>query len=448
MKKAVIRIFAAVLALMLTAGSPCCMAEGGEWTCGSCGQEGNSGNFCFNCGEPKPSGSWECENCGETENTGNFCINCGAAKPDGSVAAEKVQIVNEWLEQIPGETDRVKVCLQGVEASKYIVNKKNPNKWLPQNAVDGDQSTCWQVKFKDSSKGKVWLQLNTGKEQTVEEIWFKNGFWAYNEKGGSQYNINARAKNISVSFLYSGETVFRDETGLSLKDEAFTDWQRFSLGRHEHVSAVRVTVYSKYPGSDPKCEDDLCLSEVILVQYASAAKAKPAPEEKAATVYESDPSISGANLLMKLATRSGPGTQYDEPGTFFGKNWKDQNVKVLGKAWDGSIWWVLVDFSNGGKASYRVWTGLKRVDVDIGKVREIYPTGEGTVDSTSKTYRGPGGKYAKANVTINGWKDVVAYGHEKGYVEVEFQQGKKWYRLWVPESVAHIDWGTDHSGEH
>ena len=106
-----------------------------------------------------------------------------------------------------------------------------------------------------------------------------------------------------------------------------------------------------------------------------------------------------------------------------------------------------MDFSNGGKASYRVWTGLKRVDVDINRVKEVYAKGQGTVNSTSETYRGPGGKYAKANVSINGWKDVEAYGRENGYVEVEFQQGSKWYRLWVPESVTSIDWGTDNSGE-
>ena len=446
MKKAVIRIFATVLALVLASVTFGALAE--SWECDQCGETGNTGNFCSNCGAAKPSESWECDQCGETGNTGNFCTNCGAAKPDGSGEAEENLSVNEWLEQIPGETGRVKVCLQGVDASGYIKNKKNPDKWLPKNAADGDPSTCWQVKFKDSSKGKVWLQLNTGNEKTVEEIWFKNGFWAYNEKGGSQYGINARAKKIRVSFLYSGESAFRDETELTLKDEAFTDWQRYSLGRHENVAAVRVTVYSKYAGSDPSCQNDLCLSEAMLVQNGPAAGAKPAPAEKIATVYESNPAISGAGLLMKLATRSGPGTQYDEPGTFFGNNWQTQNVRVLGKHWDGSIWWVLVDFSNGGKASYRVWTGLKRVDVDIAKVKEINPTGEGTVDSTSKTYRGPGGNYAKANVTINGWKDVLAYGHEKGYVEVEFKQGKKWYRLWVPEKYAHIDWGTDHSGEH
>ena len=86
------------------------------------------------------------------------------------------------------------------------------------------------------------------------------------------------------------------------------------------------------------------------------------------------------------------------------------------------------------------------MDVDINKVKEYYPKGQGTVNSTSETYRGPGGKYARANVSINGWKDVEAYGRENGYVEVEFQQGSKWYRLWVPENETSIDWGTDNSG--
>lgn len=50
------------------------------WKC-ECGTE-NTGNFCNNCGKPKPSpaGTWKCE-CG-TQNTGNFCSNCGKKKPD------------------------------------------------------------------------------------------------------------------------------------------------------------------------------------------------------------------------------------------------------------------------------------------------------------------------------------------------------------------------------
>ena len=44
------------------------------WTC-VCGAQ-NTGNFCTNCGKPKPQpAGWICS-CG-TQNTGNFCTNCG-----------------------------------------------------------------------------------------------------------------------------------------------------------------------------------------------------------------------------------------------------------------------------------------------------------------------------------------------------------------------------------
>lgn len=49
-----------------------------SWTC-SCGTV-NSGNFCSNCGSPKPApAEWTCS-CG-TVNTGNFCSNCGTKRP-------------------------------------------------------------------------------------------------------------------------------------------------------------------------------------------------------------------------------------------------------------------------------------------------------------------------------------------------------------------------------
>ena len=49
------------------------------WTC-SCGNK-NSGNFCSNCGSPKPAPAnvWKCS-CG-AENTGRFCSNCGSPAP-------------------------------------------------------------------------------------------------------------------------------------------------------------------------------------------------------------------------------------------------------------------------------------------------------------------------------------------------------------------------------
>ena len=40
------------LALVLGLGVSAALAEG--WTCPNCGQAGNTGNFCFNCGAPRP----------------------------------------------------------------------------------------------------------------------------------------------------------------------------------------------------------------------------------------------------------------------------------------------------------------------------------------------------------------------------------------------------------
>ena len=81
--------------------------------------------------------NWTCTNCGQTGNQGNFCPNCGAPAPSSSSASSA-------LEQIPGETNRVKVRLQSVSANSYIVNRSDPSKWIPEHAVDGIESSCWQ----------------------------------------------------------------------------------------------------------------------------------------------------------------------------------------------------------------------------------------------------------------------------------------------------------------
>lgn len=58
------------------------------WDC-TCGQTGNTGNFCSNCGAKKPQAeqpdTWDCA-CGQTGNTGKFCSNCGAKKPEAETS--------------------------------------------------------------------------------------------------------------------------------------------------------------------------------------------------------------------------------------------------------------------------------------------------------------------------------------------------------------------------
>ena len=55
-------------------------AAANGWKC-VCGQEGNTGKFCMECGKPKPE-AWTCPACGATDNKGKFCMECGKPKPE------------------------------------------------------------------------------------------------------------------------------------------------------------------------------------------------------------------------------------------------------------------------------------------------------------------------------------------------------------------------------
>ena len=75
------RFFLAVFMIMVFGITLSAAAEDSSWTCEN-GHEGNTGNFCVECGAAKPAApeEWTCEN-GHEGNTGNFCSECGAAKP-------------------------------------------------------------------------------------------------------------------------------------------------------------------------------------------------------------------------------------------------------------------------------------------------------------------------------------------------------------------------------
>ena len=59
------------------APAPQMAPQGAPWTC-SCGAA-NNGNFCTQCGSPRPAAGWTCS-CGAV-NTGNFCSQCGSPRP-------------------------------------------------------------------------------------------------------------------------------------------------------------------------------------------------------------------------------------------------------------------------------------------------------------------------------------------------------------------------------
>ena len=146
-----------------------------------------------------------------------------------------------------------------------------------------------------------------------------------------------------------------------------------------------------------------------------------------------------AMLNQRLATRTGPGTWYDEPGSFFQAGaW----ITVLSKAYDTSngIWWLQVEFTSGG-AAYRAYTGLKRVDgLNIAAIPEETAIGRCTTPASALTgYYGPGYDYkeikrklpANVSCTIYGY----AYGPSSDFIQIEMYDSGlgKTRRAWVPD---------------
>ena len=145
-----------------------------------------------------------------------------------------------------------------------------------------------------------------------------------------------------------------------------------------------------------------------------------------------------AYINQKLATRTGPSTSYDEPGTFFGKTWQGQTVRVLHKAYGSGVWWLQVEFASDGKY-YRVYTGLKRVDTDISLISEESVIGSGTTLSYSVSgYYGPGTAYAAIRSSVPANTAFSLLERENGYLHIEFGSDKNMRRAWIAESDATV----------
>ena len=159
--------------------------------------------------------------------------------------------------------------MQQAAANSHVV--ANSGDYSAEMAVDGNEQTCWQFSTKKVKLGEAALIVALQPGSTVDELWIKNGFW-YINKGLDQYTRNGRPKEIAVGFLYDGESEYRDEVKLTLRDDKERkDWQKLNLGRHENVSAVRIRVISIYKGT--KFKTDVAISEVMLVEREGPVQA-------------------------------------------------------------------------------------------------------------------------------------------------------------------------------
>lgn len=152
-----------------------------------------------------------------------------------------------------------------------------------------------------------------------------------------------------------------------------------------------------------------------------------------------------AVLNSKLATRTGPGTQYDEPGTFLSSG---SQVRVLSRAYDSrnEIWWVQVEFSENGTL-YRAYTGAKRFNgLNLNTLPEESVIGSCRVGYSQEGYYGPSYRYARIQRKVPSGVQCRIYGYVYGagpddsdFIQIEFYDSalQQTRRAWVP------DWAVD-----
>ena len=146
---------------------------------------------------------------------------------------------------------------------------------------------------------------------------------------------------------------------------------------------------------------------------------------------------TGLQVLTRerIPTRSGPGTNYTELGSYFQANtW----VKAISAAYDNSngIWWIQVELTYSGELR-RVYTGVKRLYMSADQVPVEQAESGAVVTRSVYAYWGPGYGYARYGDRIPAGTSGTIWQREGAYAQFEFydQSRQLLRRVWIPESA-------------
>lgn len=141
-------------------------------------------------------------------------------------------------------------------------------------------------------------------------------------------------------------------------------------------------------------------------------------------------------LNTEISTRTGPGTNYTEPGTFLSAG---DVVTVRSRVWDdrNEIWWVQVEFWDNGK-KLRAYTGSWRMSVDLNQLRIEMPLCYCTVACDASAYTAPydDGQSGRWSDTVPGGTQVTLYEIDGDYALIECWNSRRqvMWRVWVRTS--------------
>lgn len=348
-----------------------------------------------------------------------------------------------------------------------LTYKGQPMTWGVENLLDGRWGTTmthtgWNNEALDDTPDITFYFRGT----SLSDMWIRNGFQS------DTYTDYARIMILDVK-VWDGDELL-EEKRFKLQDsvddtQLSPDWidgyQRMALRKkHDYVTRVELFIRGWYQGTGKnryvmQTADLLFMPSTLEEMFGPAIydgsyvpsyptwnptalpTITPAPAVTATPVPE-----NGIQVLTsdRLATRSGPGTDYTETGSYFkAGTW----VKALSSAYDGKngIWWVQVELNYAGELR-RVYTGVKRLNMNADMVPVESALGTGVLSRSVYAYWGPGYGYSMYDAQIPAGTYGTVYAQEGYYVQFEFYDStqKTNRRVWVPMNA--VEQGNEGNG--
>jgi len=294
--------------------------------------------------------------------------------------------------------------------------------------TDGKASTAYYMS--ESKANTLMIALGGA---AVSDIWLRNGDYS----SPTAYDRFQLATTLRVTVY----TFVKGKTNTTVYDYAMDEnyypydvnenwyygYQRIALPKSfDNVTFIALTVTSSRVGYE---ETGLTAFSDLMVTSGAAVEAAPSAPVQSGRV----PGV----LKMRLSTRTGPSTNYTEPGSFHSKGYE---LGVISQAYDdrNGIWWVQVEFEYKGEPM-RAYTGVKRVDVNLQYVPVEEYLGSARINrEVSNPWYGPGYNYRKHKNPLPNGMNCSIYGSENGWLLVEYYDESRslYRRVWVPEEYT------------
>lgn len=358
---------------------------------------------------------------------------------------------------------------------------------LFERALDGNRATFYQyVAWSSLAKDEIPEVTLLFNEENISDLWIRNG----RQTSEEEYLAYARIRRLNVTVYTEDDEEYTWEYRLedrydpdTVSDTWSEGYQRITFPEAvEDVVRVDLWIKGWYRGEEESSQYKLCITDLfflgeqdeeddddgesfyvenhsseatqapgrLMIQttppasqytgkpdnqgnYGASYSNTPVPRPTATPVAESGITV---RLKDRLSTRSGPGTNYTELGTYLSAG---SQVRALSAAYDeaNGIWWVQVEFTYGGEKR-RAYTGLSRLSMQVSQVPVEFPVRRDALLARAVyAYYGPGYAYTLYAGRLPAGIMGDVWQVENGYALLDYydEGARQQRRVWVPETA-------------